>query len=294
VVALKIWLRHISAIGDLYLADLIAIVLRYSINIGTIRNHFACEHRHAWCGAWILVSAAMPTHVPLIWLAQYRKIVMPVDCDPLKGGACIISDPLVLFNSINELKNPMVSGIADGIKCITQASWVDIGVRMEKQATPPGPSSAPLVSRGVRGATTVTENTKEAILEATREMMVIIIRANDMRPEDVASAYFTTTVDLNATYPALAARQLGWYDAALLCGHEMDVPGGLKRCIRVLIHWNTHLKSEDIIHVYLRDAKNLRPDRQTLPEISENKLAAIIDNFDMNSLYFDPDGLKKR
>ena len=151
----------------------------------------------------------------------------------------------------------------------------------------------PAVCRGVRGATTVTENTKEAILEATREMMYIIIKANDMHPEDVASAYFTTTVDLNATFPALAARQLGWYDAALLCGHEMDVPGSLKRCIRVLIHWNTHRKSEEIIHVYLKDAKNLRPDRQTLPEYSEKKLEEIIRDFDMNSLRFDPDGIKK-
>jgi chorismate mutase len=149
------------------------------------------------------------------------------------------------------------------------------------------------VCRGVRGATTATENTKEAILEATREMMYIIIKANDMRAEDVASAYFTTTVDLNATYPALAARQLGWYDAALLCGHEMQVPDGLSKCIRVLIHWNTVRSATEIVHVYLREAKSLRPDRETLPEIAEEEIAAMIADFDIDALRIDADGLKK-
>jgi len=153
--------------------------------------------------------------------------------------------------------------------------------------------AGPVRCRGVRGATTVIENTKEAILEATREMMYIIIRANEMRPEDVASAYFTTTVDLDATYPALAARQLGWYDAALLCGHEMRVPDGLPMCIRVLIHWNTTRSATEIIHVYLRDARTLRPDRKTLPEIPEEEIAAILEDFDMASLHFDPDGIQK-
>jgi chorismate mutase len=111
-----------------------------------------------------------------------------------------------------------------------------------------------------------------------------------MRPEDVASAYFTTTVDLDATYPALAARQLGWYEAALLCGHEMQVPGGLPRCIRVLVHWNTRRSAKEILHVYLRDAKSLRPDRQSLPEISAEELEAALADFDLGSLKFDPDG----
>jgi len=149
------------------------------------------------------------------------------------------------------------------------------------------------VCRGVRGATTVMENTSEAILAATREMLYIIIRANNIRPEDVASAYFTTTIDLNAAYPALAARQLGWYDAALLCGHEMQVPGSLERCIRTLIHWNTTRKAGEIVHVYLRNTKHLRPDRQTLPEIPTKELEAVINNFDMRSLQFDPDGIKR-
>jgi len=164
---------------------------------------------------------------------------------------------------------------------------------MTPQAQEEKSVTRPLFCRGVRGATTVTENTREAILQATREMMYIIIRVNDMRPEDVASAYFTTTVDLDATYPALAARQLGWYDAALLCGHEMQVPGGLPLCIRVLIHWNTTRADNEIVHVYLREAQSLRPDRKTLPEIPEDEIAVILEDFDMRSLHFDPDGLKK-
>lgn len=152
----------------------------------------------------------------------------------------------------------------------------------------------PIRCRGIRGATTVTENTSEAILEATREMLFIMIRANEIDPEDIASVYFTTTVDVTATYPALAARQLGWYDAALLCGHEMQVPNGLARCIRVLVHWNTPKSSKEIIHVYLRDAKSLRPDRLSLPEIAWEEIEAAAKNIDVNDLKFDPDGNPKR
>ena len=142
----------------------------------------------------------------------------------------------------------------------------------------------PMMCRGIRGATTVTENTKEAILEATREMLYIIIRANDIHQDDVASAYFTTTVDLDATYPALGARQLGWYDAALLCGHEMQVPGGLPMCIRVLVHWNTRRTADEIVHVYLKGAKNLRPDRKELPEIPTDEIEAAVKNYLLNNL----------
>ncbi|MEW6673136.1 MAG: chorismate mutase [Thermodesulfobacteriota bacterium] len=164
---------------------------------------------------------------------------------------------------------------------------------MKNQKGLSGADISPTRCRGVRGATTVSENTRDAILEATREMLYIIIRVNGIRPEDVASAYFTTTLDLNATYPALAARQLGWYDVALLCGHEMQVPDGLARCIRVLIHWNTPRTAGEIVHVYLREAKNLRPDRTSLPEIHEKELDRIIRNFNLKSLTFDADGIKK-
>ena len=107
-----------------------------------------------------------------------------------------------------------------------------------------------MVCRGVRGATTVSENSREAILRETRRLLALMIRLNGIEPEDVASAIFTTTTDLNAEYPALAARQLGWMDAALLCGHEMNVPHGLPRCVRILVHWNTHKAASEIQHVY--------------------------------------------
>ena len=133
----------------------------------------------------------------------------------------------------------------------------------------------PTACRGVRGAVTVKENTEDAILAATRELLQVIIQRNNMHPDDVASVYFTTTMDINATYPALAARQLGWSDVALLCGHEMTVPGGLDMCIRVLIHWNTTRSAKEIVHVYLREAQSLRPDRQNLPPIRPRQMNAM-------------------
>ena len=118
-----------------------------------------------------------------------------------------------------------------------------------------------IVCRGIRGATTVDANTSDAILDATRELLELMIEANDLDSSDVGSAIFTTTPDLNAEFPAIAARQLGWHDVALMCGHEMNVPGALPMCIRVLIHWNTTKAQTDIRHVYIRGARNLRPDR---------------------------------
>lgn len=88
-----------------------------------------------------------------------------------------------------------------------------------------------------------------------------IIRRNDLRAEDVASVFFTTTADLDAEYPALAARQLGWLETALMCGQEMRVVGSLPMVIRVLVHWNTTKRLDEIQHVYIRGAVSLRPDR---------------------------------
>jgi chorismate mutase len=130
--------------------------------------------------------------------------------------------------------------------------------------------------RGVRGATTVEGNDTESILAATRELLYIMIRANDIRQEDVASAYFTVTHDLNATFPALAARQLGWYDVALICGLEIPVPGALTGCVRIMIHWNTDRSQKEIVHVYLREAQSLRPDRDTIPTIPLEEIEAAI------------------
>jgi chorismate mutase len=124
--------------------------------------------------------------------------------------------------------------------------------------------------RGIRGATTVESNSPDAILEATTELLVEMMRANDLRVDDVASAFFTTTLDLNAEFPAVAARQLGWQDVALLCGHEMDVPGSLPMCLRILLHANTEKGPQDIVHVYLRGATVLRPDlREERDEMTE-------------------------
>jgi chorismate mutase len=115
--------------------------------------------------------------------------------------------------------------------------------------------------RGVRGATTADANTREAIVSATRELVSQLIAANNLQAEDVASAIFTMTADLNAEYPAVAARTLGWNDVALLCAHEINVPQSVPRCIRVLIHWNTNVPAGEIQHVYLKGAVKLRPDR---------------------------------
>jgi len=115
--------------------------------------------------------------------------------------------------------------------------------------------------RGVRGATTAEANTREAILAATRELLCAMIEANNIQPDDVASAIFTTTIDLNADYPALAARALGWHDVALMCMHEMNVPHGVKQCVRILLHWNTDVAAQAVKHVYINGAVNLRPDR---------------------------------
>jgi len=113
--------------------------------------------------------------------------------------------------------------------------------------------------RGIRGATIAKENTEESILEATTELLEHLIRVNDIKPEYIAYAMFTTTVDLNAEYPAVAARKLGWVDNALLCGHEMNVPKGLKKVIRVMVLINTDKDIKDIKHIYMKEARQLRP-----------------------------------
>jgi chorismate mutase len=119
-----------------------------------------------------------------------------------------------------------------------------------------------LYCRGIRGATTVEQNSREAILEATRELLQQLIQKNDLRAEDIASAIFTVTADLDAVYPALAARSpaIGWRDVALMCAREVPVPGSLRKCIRVLLHVNTTRSNGQIQHIYLRDAVMLRPE----------------------------------
>lgn len=115
--------------------------------------------------------------------------------------------------------------------------------------------------RGIRGATTVSADQPDLILQATRELLEAILHENPgMCPEEVASAIFTVTDDLASTFPAQAARQMGWELVPMLCGREIPVPDSLPRVIRVLVHWNTELPQSEIKHVYLRDAVKLRPD----------------------------------
>jgi chorismate mutase len=113
--------------------------------------------------------------------------------------------------------------------------------------------------RGLRGATTADANTRDDILEATSELLERLVEANDVNTDDIAAVTFSTTKDLDAEFPAVAARvHMGWNNVAIMCGHEMDVPGGQERCIRVLILVNTDKSPQDLEMVYLRDAANLR------------------------------------
>jgi chorismate mutase len=116
-------------------------------------------------------------------------------------------------------------------------------------------------TRGIRGATVTSQNQAQAILTATTKLLEAILEANpSLAAEDIASALFTVTDDLNAAYPAKAARQLGWTEVPLMCAREIQVPGSIARCIRVLIHWNTSLSQSAIRHVYLGKTAKLRPD----------------------------------
>ena len=134
-----------------------------------------------------------------------------------------------------------------------------------------------MICRGVRGATTVEEDTPETILRATRELLAMMIRLNGIQSVDVASAIFTTTRDVVSQYPALAARQLGWMNVPLLCGHEMEVPDSVPLCIRILIHWNTETPQSEIQHVYMNEAQILRPDKSLAAEIDMQELNLWID-----------------
>jgi chorismate mutase len=114
--------------------------------------------------------------------------------------------------------------------------------------------------RGIRGATTCQEDAG-SILAATRELLSAILAANpSLQTTDIASAWFTVTSDLQLVHPAKAARELGWTEVPLMCAREIDVPGSLPHCVRVLIHWNTDLPQSAVKPVYLHDAKELRPD----------------------------------
>ena len=112
--------------------------------------------------------------------------------------------------------------------------------------------------RGIRGATTADANTDEAIYSATRDMLQELINVNGIDQEQVAAAYFTVTPDLNAAFPAAAARQLGWNEVALMCSTEIPVPDSLGNCIRVMILYNTEKSQKDMVNVYLKGTDVLR------------------------------------
>jgi chorismate mutase len=118
--------------------------------------------------------------------------------------------------------------------------------------------------RGIRGAITVSQNDKEALGTATRELLQKMVKVNDVEIDDVACILFTTTSDLNAAFPAAAAREMGWTQVPLLCGHEMNVPGSLPGCLRVLVLFNTDKKNEEVVHVYLGGAVVLRDEGERI------------------------------
>ena len=118
--------------------------------------------------------------------------------------------------------------------------------------------------RGIRGATTVANNERQAIRAATEELLGEIITRNEIDPQEVASVWFTTTQDLNAEFPAVVARErFNWTHAALMCAHEMEVPGALPSCLRILVHVNTNRRQDEVEHVYLNGATVLRKDLST-------------------------------
>ena len=118
--------------------------------------------------------------------------------------------------------------------------------------------------RGIRGATTAAANTAEAIMEATEELLRELANLNDLDPGEIASAFFTTTPDLDAEFPAHAARRLGWLNVPMLCGHDMEVqqpnPRGVPMCIRVLLMYNTPRPQSAMRFAYLRGAEAIKAD----------------------------------
>ena len=114
--------------------------------------------------------------------------------------------------------------------------------------------------RGIRGAITVENNDREKILAATTELLSLMVHENNVHTEDIASASFTLTDDLDAVFPALAARKIGWNEVPLICMREIPVPDSLEKCIRVLLLVNTTRSASEMQHIYMRKAVSLRPE----------------------------------
>ena len=116
--------------------------------------------------------------------------------------------------------------------------------------------------RGIRGAIIVPANSRESIITAAKKLLGEMVQANGIAIEEIAAIFFTTTMDLNAEFPAAATRELGWPNhLALLCGHEMDVPESLPRCLRILILANMERRAEEVEHIYLGEAKKLKENK---------------------------------
>lgn len=114
--------------------------------------------------------------------------------------------------------------------------------------------------RALRGATTIGKNLHKEIVYETKNLLSEIVQANSISKDDIISVIFSTTRDINAAFPAVAAREMGWTDIPLMCTNEMEVPGSLEKCIRVLMHINTDKSNSQLKHIYLKEAKKLRPD----------------------------------
>lgn len=115
--------------------------------------------------------------------------------------------------------------------------------------------------RGIRGATTVEHNEAQEILTATSELLAAIVEANDFRPDDICSVFITVTEDITATFPARAIRtMIGWELVPLMCSLEVPVENSLPKCIRLMVQVNTTKSQAEINHIYLKEAKALRPD----------------------------------
>lgn len=118
--------------------------------------------------------------------------------------------------------------------------------------------------RGVKGATTTDGSSADDVLAATEQLLRALVDENGIEQDDIAAVHFTTSPDLVAEFPAVAARErLGWNDVPLMCGHEMARPGALTRCIRILILWNTDRAQGEVRHAYMNGAATLRPDLST-------------------------------
>lgn len=129
----------------------------------------------------------------------------------------------------------------------------DLSVKLAKESTMSE-------VRGIRGAIRVTENSEKEIISSTKKLLLKMIESNDIKPEDIASIFFTATSDLNAEYPAYATRGMGYDLVPLLCAREIEVPKGMTRLIRILIHVNTEKSQKNIKHQYLGETSKLRPE----------------------------------